>query len=355
MAKGRDRRTLLGLTIGVVTAVALLAGGCDWFDDPVDVNLPPETVMEECPGGRDVVVGEDVTMEWSATDDDGVVTGFEWTLDDTLSGETEDTSYTMEDVALGPHTFEVAAVDDDGEIDSTPAVCSFSASEPQGPVDRVVLVELLTTKICTNCPNAEEALNALLDSYGRDGLCVVAYHDIVGPDPVATAETMARTDWYTDDPNHDAQAGSWPTAIFDGERIVFGAASPELAEADFAFEISLREQTLSPLSMSVAGDVSAGEVAVTVTVREALGAGPNVLRIVVIEDGIIDGTDHFDFVARDILDDVELEVSSVGETALTERSFDVGAGWNVDNLDIIAFVQDDSTKEVLQSARLSVR
>lgn len=357
MTTGKTGRAMLRVAF-VATALAAAAlgvGGCDWFDDPVDVNLPPDTVMESCPGDRDVVTGDDVTIEWSGVDDDGSVVDYEWTLDDTLAGETDETSYTILDVSQGDHVFEVAAVDDDGENDESPAVCSFTASEQQGPVERVVLVELLTTKICTNCPNAEEALDALLDAYGRDYLCVVAYHDIVGPDPVATAETTERTDWYTDDPNHDAQAGSWPTAIFDGGRIVFGAASPELAEAEYAFEITLREQALSPIRLDVTGSVSEGDVSVSVTVQETLPGGTNTLRIVVIEDGIIDGSDHFDFVARDILDDVTLEISTAGESVLIERSFDVDAGWNTANLDIVAFVQNDSTKEVLQSARLVSR
>jgi hypothetical protein len=113
---------------------------------------------------------------------------------------------------------------------------------------------------------------------------------------------------------------------------------------------------MSPVSLSLEGDISGGRgsVAVTVDVHESLGAGPNVLRIVVIENGIIVGSDHFDFVARGILDEEPLAVSAAGESVVVEREFTVDLGWNTENMDVIAFVQDNSTLEVIQAGRLSV-
>jgi len=41
-------RVRCGIAIVAVVALAI-AGGCDWFNDPSQVNLPPETTVTACP------------------------------------------------------------------------------------------------------------------------------------------------------------------------------------------------------------------------------------------------------------------------------------------------------------------
>ncbi len=297
------------------------------------------------PGG--LLAGEDATIAWTGSDPDGVVATYRWVLDGTLSGETTDTELVIRDVAEGDHVLEVAAVDDDGDPDPTPAVCSFTAGAAGGLVPRVVLAEFLTTRPCVNCPNAEGGLNMVLDEYGADSLCVIAYHDLAPPaDPFATAETVARIDWYM-----GSSWSSWPLVLFDGGRSVLGAASPEAAAAAYRTEIDHRRAVRSPLSMRIAGGPTLGSVTVTVKVREALTTGANVLRMVVIEDDVIAAAQEYDFVARDLLDDEPLTVAAVGDSAVVTRTLTLDPSWNVNKLDVIAFVQDDLTKEVLQSVR----
>ncbi len=86
-----------------------------------------------------------MTVAWSGDDPDGAVAKYAWLLDGTLSGETTGTELVIQDVAEGDHVLEVAAVDNDGDLDPTPAVCSFTAGAPGGLVPRVVLAEFLTT------------------------------------------------------------------------------------------------------------------------------------------------------------------------------------------------------------------
>ncbi|MFH1865339.1 MAG: hypothetical protein ABIK85_05590, partial [Candidatus Eisenbacteria bacterium] len=274
---------------------------------------------------------------------------------------------TIEDVTEGVHTFTVAAVDVDGAVDPTPAVCTFTVAQGGFLVDRVVLAEMLTTKFCTNCPTAEQALDLLIDEYGPGEFCVITYHFMNEQywDPVATDEQVERIQWYysnhegpdpeseEDDVGHYATV--YPLVIFDGGRFVVGATTVNAAKANYLTEIENRRSTMSPISLSLEGDMSGGRgsVAVTVSVHDALGSGPNVLRIVVIEDGVVVGSDHFDFVARDILDEEPLAVSAAGESVVVVRGFTVDPGWNMENLDVIAFVQDDATTEILQSGRLS--
>jgi len=344
-----------------VALVALLAfaiaGGCDWFKAPVEANIPPDTAIVTCPSSVDVLAGDDVTIEWSGSDGDGTVVRFEWTLDGSPVEETTETSMLIEDVAEGEHTFTVAAVDDDGDVDESPAVCVFTASEAGGLVDRVVLAELLTTEDCSNCWMAEAALDTLLHRLGPDELCVIAYHYQGGPfqDPFANDDALARCGYYYDRIGWH-WATTFPLTIFDGGRHVHGAVSVNGTIANYEFEIDLRKDIGSPLTVGVTGDVSgaSGSVAVRIRVRDVLPLGPNVVRIVVTEDNIDFEEHHYDFLARKVLEDETLTISAVGDSTLVERTFTIEPEWDTDNLGVVAFVQDDSTGEILQSGQLVI-
>ncbi len=321
----------------------------------MEANLAPSTEITACPSG--VTVGDDVTFEWSGTDIDGTVVEYSWSFDDTTTGSTEETSLVVYDVAEGDHRFEVAAIDNDGDADTTPAVCEFTASAGGGLVPRVVLAELITTQPCANCPNAEEALNLMLDEYGADSLCIVSYHDLQAPsDPVATPETVARIDWYTG--TTELPENSWPIVVFDGEheRAVSGAVTVGWAVSNYEIEIDHRKSIGSPLAVGVTGDMSGGggSVTVRVFVHDPLQAGAYVLRTVVIENDVSLGGPYHDYgyVARDLLDDEPLTLGAVGDSAVVQMDFTVDPGWDLEKLDVIAFVQNDDTKEVLQAGRL---
>jgi hypothetical protein len=355
-ARSRPVRRALGAFAAGALVAALSYGGCDWFNSPEEANLAPDTFMEVCPSdGGDVVAGDDVTVEWGASDIDGSVVRYEWAYDDT-SGSTTGTSMVLEDVAAGDHAFEVAAVDNDGDADATPAVCEFTASEGGGLVDRVVVVEFLTTLPCDNCPNAEAALDSVLAYYGPDEVSIITYHDNQGPDPLDTPETVDRIYWYTTGTGYE---GQYPAVIVDGgiDRIILGAPTVAEAEAEYRIEIDYRRTFGSPVSIRLSGaiDGGRGDVTVRVRVHDALPAGDYTLRAVVIEDDIMAYGHDFGFSARDILDDEPLTVSAVGDSAVVERSFTVDPSWVVGNMDVIAFVQNDGTKEILQSGRLNVR
>ncbi len=358
-----SKRALIAWTPRVAAFAALLSiagsGGCDWFNAPLEANLAPSTTMvTTCP--LDATAGDDVTVEWTGSDIDGSVVEYRWSFEERSTGTTEETSLTLEDVVEGAHRFEVAAVDDDGDVDPTPAVCELTVSDPGGLVERVVLAEFMTMEPCVACPDAEEALDIVLDEYGADELCIVSYHYLQAPaDPVATPETVARIEWYTD--TTDLSPYALPIVIFDGEheRAVVGAPSVAAAADNYRVEIDHRKSIGSPLTIGLSGSIAGGggDVTVRVHVRDPLIAGDYVLRTVVIENDLDMPPPYHDygFVARDLLVDEALTIAVVGDSAIVQRNFTVDPGWVVANMDVIAFVQNDVTKEVLQAGRLNVR
>ncbi len=336
-------------TAAFVALLSVGSGGCDWFGDPVQANLDPETVMETCPSSRHgIVAGDDVLVEWRGDDDDGVVVRYEWTYDDgALTGETEETSLVIENVSRGEHLFEVAAVDDEGDCDPTPATCEFVVELVPG----VVLAEFITGRGCPNCPNARDGLYIMLREYGLDDLCVVSYHDV--PHSLSTPETDARIEWYTGSPD----VPPMPIVVFDGDwnDRVEGAADSTSAAAVYRQRIDEKRLVGSPLSLRVGGAVSRGAVTAAVKVRRDLTGGPHVLRAVVVEDDVFADLETHIYATRDILEDEVLAVAAAGDSVFVEKSFTIEPAWDIDNLDVLVFVQDDATKEVLQSGRLKTR
>jgi hypothetical protein len=349
------------ITVVAMLASAVLLAGCDWFEDPVEANLPPDTELIECGGEETITEGDDVTFVWSGTDIDGHVSGFEVSYDEGPWEPTSIESLTVQGVEQGNHVFMVRAVDDDGDVDPDPARCVFVALDTGEMVGRVVLIELFTTNTCPSCPKAETALQALLEEMGAGSISVIAYHDkptdAPDSDGLATNQTDQRIAWYTDNPGFPGAADTWPTAVFDGLRIVEGAYTAEAAETAYRLETDLRAEVLSPLSLRLEGDIGGTQGTVTLVVK-AEGVppqGPLALRVVVSERDVkYRGyfATHYDFVARLLLDDEPLGFAAVGDSMSVHRQFEVDPSWELENVDVIAFVQDTGTMEVIQSGRL---
>jgi len=341
----------------LLLASSLTPAGCDWFEAQVSANVPPATEIMDCPGSE-VDEGQSIVFRWTGSDIDGDVVGYEWTLDGDSWFYTEDDSAFIEKIGAGRHSFSVRSVDDRGDVDPAPPVCEFAALAVGERLDRVVLIELFTTRTCANCANAEAALNELLDVMGRDSLCVVAYHDrspgAPGADPLATDETVARIDWYTDDPSFPGRANWWPTATFDGIYVAEGAQFVDQTREEYDLLIGLRERSPSPLELALSGEFSAGagHIEVVVKARGRLPEGALVLRAVVVEDHVFQPPSLVDFVARRIRDDEILGIAEIGDSSYVGWDFEIDEDWNLSNLDVIVIVQNDSNREVLQSRRL---
>ena len=339
------------------SAALLIPSGCDWFEEQVADNLPPSTEIVGCPS-KEVDEGDDLLFKWMGSDVDGEVVAYEWSFNEAPWVETEDDSVIIEAVGEGEHSFSVRAIDNEGDADPVPPRCAFSALPMGEFVDRVVLVELFTTRTCANCPKAEEALNRLVSSMGRENLSVVAYHDWragePASDPLGTEETIARISWYTDDPTFPGRPGLWPTAVFDGLRIVEGAETVEQAESNYSVEIQLREGVGSPVRLTVGGSLSGPDGSITAGLKATgrLPEGALVMRAVVVEDHVLQYTSYYDFVVRRVLEDRPLNISAIGDSASAEWTFPVDESWNVGKVDVVVFVQNDAGREVIQSRRL---
>jgi len=255
-------------------------------------------------------------------------------------------------------------------------------AEPGTP--KVVLAELFTGAECPPCVAADMAFDGLAERFDRQTLAVLVYHlHIPGPDPMTNADTDARAGYYS--------ANSTPTYAFDGlePKAGGGAASgaPKLfdemkgkVEARLAvapqaaltgFQAKVKGQTITVTGKAALDKASVGKV------KKAT------LHVVLAQDLVryvgSNGVRFHTFVVRKLLNSTKgMAVPATGSSASFTGTVDLPAltaaleqeisafekkrsenaafsftervtKFDVKNAVIVAFVQDDDTKTILQS------
>jgi hypothetical protein len=216
-------------------------------------------------------------------------------------------------------------------------------------VERCVLVELLTWVECSGCPQAEAALNSLSEEYPDDSLAIIRYHPQPGPsNPFYQQKAFDRALSYY-------EITGFPTLFFDGGMKIYFAFSESLAYAAYKDSIEIRLAIPSPLSMnlSVTYDTLSysGQAITQVTAVDSVEADILYLRYALIESGLLHEAETYEEVLRDMYPDDQGVgfILNRGETFRDTTNFTLGPQWLPENCDLVVFVQDDATKEVLQS------
>ncbi len=214
-----------------------------------------------------------------------------------------------------------------------------------GATTRVVLAELFTATWCEYCPYSEEAIDRLADEYGAGLLAVVHYHPTIGGDPFGTTETRARGDWYE----------CWaelPQIYFDG--VVNLQHSFEATYNDYKAVVDSRLSVAANLKLDLdaAIDGDSLRVSVDITPVGQLSGDSVVCHVAVWEDNLDfsapNGQTHFRYTVRGMLP--PWDVTLVGPE---NRDWGMALDplWKTADLGVVAFVQNMTTKEVLQAAR----
>jgi hypothetical protein len=141
---------------------------------------------------------------------------------------------------------------------------------------------------------------------------------------------------------------------------IVGASSESTAYSEYKGAIETRLSIPSPLSMdvTVAYDTlsRSGQAYVQVIAVDSVGAGDLHLRYALIESGLIYKNVLYDEVLREMYPDEDGVSFTVGlgETFQDTMDFALEPVWLPENCDLLAFVQGDSTKEVLQSIQTRI-
>jgi hypothetical protein len=178
----------------------------------------------------------------------------------------------------------------------------------------------------------------LAEKYGSSKFIVLEYH---GNDELSNSQTEARAQWYG--------ARGFPTAKFDGVKTQVGGWE----EVQSAYENIIDERLTSstPFTIALSGILGQESAQLKATITPVTGTTKTNLKLrwVIYEDNVdVKGKLHR-FVVREVLPDDSLLFQGTQAVNIT-KTFAMNTGWKYSNLGVVAFIQDDNAKEVLQAA-----
>jgi len=215
--------------------------------------------------------------------------------------------------------------------------------------DRIVLWEQFTNTGCGPCASANPTIEQMLANNGEDVVIAVWAH-VWWPsssDPYYVANTTdnaARTSYYG--------VNAVPDSFTDG---VLEPSPGNMTSMQNA--VDERHNTPSIIDLQAQYDDSY-KLRVEYTVVNTIPSGNYKLRVVVVENDLYfnapNGETHFDHVLRKYYPDANgtsIDLAAKGDHDILYFDLTMDATWNLDNIEIFAFIQDDVMKEVAQAAK----
>jgi|GEM_PF-2660724 hypothetical protein len=222
---------------------------------------------------------------------------------------------------------------------------------------RTVLVELFTSKECTNCPIADAAAESLALLMG-DTLCLVEMHPDTGS--MGDSLGLGASDVLLNGYEAGLANKGLPFFACDGvENRIEIVTNIDDTYQEYRQRASLRAQVSSPLKMTLGAQLDQEAIIYTLkidagaTLSKDLNLG---LVLVVVEDSINAYDGVFRYVARSLTPSVKGDslviqpASSVSKAGSITRD----SGWLPWRLSLIAYVRNNETKEVLQAAKARI-
>jgi hypothetical protein len=259
----------------------------------------------------------------------------------------------------------------------------------KGTGDRVVLVELFTGSECPPCVAADVAFDAALQTYKPTDVAFLEYHlHVPGPDPMANKDTEARAEYY--------RTGGTPTAFIDGKKGPhLGGPRQEVKDSDsgekFGGRVSydrLTDRINDALEEKSEGrlELKAERSGDTVTIRATASKVSKFakgvrLRLALVEEVVRypggNGQRLHHHVVRALpggVKGVAVEDGSASQEVKVDlaglrkalaaylKDFEKENGefsdesrpLNLEHLKVVAWLQDDDNKQVLQAAQVDV-
>ncbi|MGB9561285.1 MAG: Omp28-related outer membrane protein, partial [bacterium] len=215
--------------------------------------------------------------------------------------------------------------------------------------ERVVLLELFTSSTCGPCFFANSYLDTTYSSEDEN-VSLIRYHvwwPAPGNDPFYLANpypNRARVNFY----NIDAV----PTLVVDG-------GVRDESYTAWGMIIEARRSLPSPVEL-YAYMSEFGRARIKITANESFQTGSQRLFFVIVEDSIRynapNGQRIFHQVMREMFPNStgKLVFVAAGETTGTELDYYIKPEWNEDNIHAVIFLQNEFSKEVYQSVKVSL-
>jgi hypothetical protein len=250
--------------------------------------------------------------------------------------------------------------------------------------NRVVMMELFTGAECPPCVAADVAFDALLKAYAPTDLVLTQYHmHIPAPDPLANPVDEKRFEYY--EAKFPKSLRGTPTVLFNGKPDSGGGGGMTQSESkfkDFTEIINPLLEESTPITIE--GDVGAKGDVLTIKVDVKGIKEPSEyirLRLLLVEDSVRyaggngvrfhhhlvrampGGDDGFALKEKTVSQQVKVDIAELRkelakyleEYAKKQDQFPTSARpLDLKRLLVVAFVQDDKSREILQAAQFEV-
>lgn len=226
-----------------------------------------------------------------------------------------------------------------GDLDNTNDSINVAFDTYNTPKQKVV-VEIGTGTWCQYCPGAAMGADDLVEN-GHD-VAVIEYHN---GDPYVTPTGTARISYYA--------VSGFPTAIFDGTSSVVGGSHTASLYPSYLPIYQDKIDLKTPFEIALSGEVVDNTLNLNVDVNR-FGRFLNnniVLHFALTESNIMvnwQGQTQLDFVERGMLPNANGTAIDMiaNDNVRVPLTMALNTAWNVENLELVAFIQDPSNKYI---------
>ena len=213
----------------------------------------------------------------------------------------------------------------------------------------MVILEIGTGTWCQYCPGAAMGADDLIEN-GHD-VAVVEYH---GGDDYENSYSLSRISYY-------GMTG-YPTAKFDGILTVPGGSSTQSLYSSYLPKYNQRKAILSSFTLAVEGTNSGLELYdINVSIEKvAEYTGDNLVLHAVLTESHIEefwqGQPELNFVERLMIPNQYGTILDFSQSNTLEipLQFIKAADWNYEHCELVLFVQNKNSKEILQAKKVNI-
>jgi hypothetical protein len=218
-----------------------------------------------------------------------------------------------------------------------------------GAVPRnLVVVEVATGTWCQYCPGAAMGCHDLLQN--GHPVAIIKNH---GSDSYANVYSNARNSFYG--------VTGYPTAYFDGLNPSVGGSATQSMYSNYLPKVNARMAVASHFTISAVGNANGSNYTAVVTVaKPEADTNTNIkLHAVLTESDIPQvwfNQTTVENVNRLMVPDQNgtvIELATGAQTSVT-LNFTVNAAWNIANCEMVFFLQNMTSKEILQGVKYSL-
>lgn len=226
------------------------------------------------------------------------------------------------------------------------ATFSFMVAVPR----EMVIVEIGTGTWCPYCPGASLAAHDLLTN--GHNVAIVKNHN---GDSFANTYSNARNAYYG--------ISGYPTAKFDGVLEVVGGSNSQSLYNSYLPKVNQRLAVPSAYTIAAGeGEITNGVMTLPVTItKEQDDSNTNiVLHSSITESNISHnwqgqtGVDNVNRLMSPNQNGTAVNLTSVGSTTTVNLTFNISTQWQMPSLELVLWLQNVSSKEVLQGKKYSV-